>query len=187
MPLSRPTSRRLLHTREITCRGFERDDGLWDIEAELLDTKTYSFDNIDRGGVAAGEAVHNMLIRLTVNDALSVTAAEASTEAGPFFGCHDVAPRFADLVGLKIAPGWRQAVHARFGRRKGCTHLTDLLTGPMAVAAFHTVRTGRAWRDANSSGRPALLDSCHAYRSDGPVIARQWPEFYDGPDPGKDD
>src|SRR6185503_19700597 len=41
MSLSAPAPRRHLHTRSITCEGFARDDGLWDIEARIVDTKTY--------------------------------------------------------------------------------------------------------------------------------------------------
>ena len=66
MPLSKPDARRHAHTREIQCLGYEREDGLWDIEGSIRDSKTYSFDNIDRGGVAAGEAIHHMLVRLWV-------------------------------------------------------------------------------------------------------------------------
>src|SRR3970282_2145791 len=40
MPLPNPAPRRLMHTRAIECTGYERDDGLWDIEAHLTDTKT---------------------------------------------------------------------------------------------------------------------------------------------------
>ena len=67
MSLSRPAPRKHIHTRRIECQGFQRDDGHWDIEGTLTDSKTYSFDNVDRGGVASGEAVHRMTIRLTVN------------------------------------------------------------------------------------------------------------------------
>ena len=33
MPLKPAAKRKHLHTRHITCEGFMRDDGLWDIEA----------------------------------------------------------------------------------------------------------------------------------------------------------
>ena len=58
MALSRPARREHIHSRDIRCRGFRREDGLWDIEATLEDTKTYSFANRDRGGIAAGEPIH---------------------------------------------------------------------------------------------------------------------------------
>ena len=35
MPLSPPVGRQHLHTRRITCQGFYRDDGLWDIEGRI--------------------------------------------------------------------------------------------------------------------------------------------------------
>ena len=40
MPLTNPAPRKLMHTRAIDCKGYERADGLWDIEAHLVDTKT---------------------------------------------------------------------------------------------------------------------------------------------------
>ena len=36
MPLSKPAPRKHIHTREIKCLGFEREDGLWDIEGRLI-------------------------------------------------------------------------------------------------------------------------------------------------------
>lgn len=181
MPLTKPAPRKHLHTREIVCRGYQRDDGLWDVEAALADTKTYSFDNQDRGGVSAGEPLHGMKIRLTVDADLVVHSVEAVTEHSPFSICGGATPNYDALKGLKIGPGWRKAVLAAVGGVKGCTHLTDLLVGPMAVTAFHTVTPARAKRDEAGDGkRPALIDSCHAFASDGPVVKRRWPGFYTG-------
>ena len=42
MPLSPSAPRQLMHNRAIECRGYEREDGLWDIEGHLVDTKTYA-------------------------------------------------------------------------------------------------------------------------------------------------
>ena len=108
MPLSRPARRDHIHSREIHCRGFRREDGLWDIEGELVDTKTYSFANRDREGIVAGEPIHHMRIRLTLDDDMLVHACEAATEAGPFDLCPAITPTFAGLAGLRIGPGWRQ-------------------------------------------------------------------------------
>src|SRR5437868_6383610 len=36
-----PGSRRLMHRRAIECNGYLRDDGLWEVEARLLNTKTF--------------------------------------------------------------------------------------------------------------------------------------------------
>jgi hypothetical protein len=180
MPLSKPVPRQHLHSRSIECRGYKREDGLWDIEGHLVDTKTYSFENTDRGYVASGEPVHDMWIRLTVDEDLVVRQAEAATDAGPFTLCGDVTAKFDVLHGLRIAPGWRKAVYARLGGVQGCTHLNDLLTGPLAVAAFHTVSAARAKRKqaGGDNRKPAILDTCHALASDGPVVKRDWPDHY---------
>ena len=43
MPLENSNkSRRLMHTRSIECQGFLRDDGLWEVEAWLRDTKPFT-------------------------------------------------------------------------------------------------------------------------------------------------
>jgi hypothetical protein len=60
MPLPSAQPRKLLHTRHVECRGFEREDGLWDIEGQIVDTKAYSYTADWRGGVVAGAPAHSM-------------------------------------------------------------------------------------------------------------------------------
>ena len=182
MPLSRPAPREHVHTRDIRCLGYRRADGLWDIEATLEDTKTYSFANHDRDGINSGEPIHHMRIRVTLDDNMVVRGAEASTDAGPFAICGNIAPIFGDLVGLRIGAGWRKDVLRRMRGVHGCTHLTDLLLGPLTTAAVQTVHAARSRRETprEPGRRPQLIDTCHALASDGPVVARQWPAFFTG-------
>ena len=49
MPLSTSAPRQLMHNRAIECRGYQREDGLWDIEGHLVDTKTYPTSARDTG------------------------------------------------------------------------------------------------------------------------------------------
>jgi Protein of unknown function (DUF2889) len=181
MALSRPERRQHIHSRDIRCRGFRREDGLWDIEATLEDTKTYSFANQDRGGIAAGEPIHRMHLRLTISDDLEVRAAEAATEAGPFDLCGAITPVFETLVGQRIGPGWRKAVVERMGGVKGCTHLTELLLGPVTATAMQAVAGARSRRqEAAADGRPPpILDTCHALARTSDVVARHWPEWHE--------
>ncbi len=181
MPLTRPRPRDLIHSRDIRCRGYRRGDGLWDVEACLEDTKAYSFDNHDRHGIVSGEPIHRMLVRITVDHDLVVHAAEAETEAGPFTICGDIAPVFASLVGERVGRGWRRTVIERMGGVRGCTHLTDLLLGPVAQTVLQTVAASRSRRASPTAegGKPPLIDSCHALASGGPVVRRQWPDFHE--------
>ena len=41
--------RKLLHNRNISFKGYIRDDELFEVDAELIDTKIYDFYNHDRG------------------------------------------------------------------------------------------------------------------------------------------
>ncbi|GIX09488.1 DUF2889 domain-containing protein [Elioraea sp.] len=176
MPLSPPAEREKLHERTIVLEGFRRADGLFDIEARLTDTKTYAFANEDRGEVRPGEPLHGMLMRLTIDAELTVVACEAVTEHAPYAICPAITPNFAALAGLRIGPGWMRAVKERVGGVKGCTHLVELL-GPMATVAFQTTVVLRRNRPADPAKPPALLNTCHAYAADGPIVARRWPQF----------
>ncbi len=176
MPLSPPAPREKLHTRAIVIEGYRREDGLFDIEARLTDTKTYTFSNDDRGDIRPGEPLHGMLMRLTVDEDMLVHACEANTEYGPYAVCPAITPNFASLAGLRIGPGWNRKVKEVVGGVKGCTHLVELL-GPMATVAFQTLVSVRRRKAAAHAGPPPLLNSCHAYAADGPVVARRWPDY----------
>jgi hypothetical protein len=200
MPLSQPAAREVLHTRDIQIRGYRRTDGMFDIEAQLSDAKSYGFASRDRGYVAAGEKVHGMWIRLTVDEHMTIVASEAATDHSPYAVCPGAAPAFANLAGLRIKPGFlREAAH-RVGGPVGCTHLRELLQ-QMATTAFQTINPYRAWREAQEAGDAhhrgsdrldarvsqkmmaggsALVDSCRAYAADGEIVRRRWPSLYTG-------
>lgn len=181
MPLSPPAERQIAHTRRIALFGYRRADGQYDIEAQLTDTKPYRFANVDRGVIEAGEPLHGMAMRMTVNDAMVITGFEARTDYSPYGICPSVAANFTRLVGLRIARGFLREAAQRVGGTEGCTHLRELLQ-QMATVAFQTTYPARAKPDQPvAAGRPpALLNTCHAYAADSPVVQRQWPEHYTG-------
>lgn len=190
MPLSEPVQRELLHLRDIALKGYERADGNIDIEAHLVDTKTYGFPSEHRGQVSAGEPIHGMWVRMTIDMDMNVLACEASSDFTPYAICPGAAPNFAALAGLKIGPGFNRAVHERVGGIKGCTHLREVLA-QMATVAFQTLYPVRARKErearaahgasgeppASPGKRPALLGTCHAYAPNSPVVKKRWPEW----------
>jgi hypothetical protein len=194
MPLTPPSQREHLHTRKVECRGFRRADGLWDVEGHIVDVKTYGFDNEWRGRVEPGQPVHDMWIRLTLDDDMAIVAVEAKTDASPYQMCGDIAPAYRKLLGLKVAPGFTRKTRELFGGVHGCTHLMELL-GPVATTAFQTIFPARAryprkdapaaekTQDAGAlkKRRSRLIDTCHALAASSPVVKRFWPDFYTGP------
>src|SRR5579859_7583727 len=138
MPLSEPAPREHLHTRQVECLGYLREDGLWDIEGHLTDRKTYSFPSDEHGEVTAGSPVHDMWLRLTLDDEMTIRAVEAVTDASPFRMCPNITPNFQRLVGLQIRPGFLPKVKQLLGGVEGCTHLVELM-GPVATTAFQTI------------------------------------------------
>src|SRR3954470_1157052 len=98
MPLSSSAPRTLMHNRAIECRGYEREDGLWDIEAHLVDTKTFDVKMRGRAEVrAAGRPIHDMWLRLTIDLDMVIRDAEAVTDSGPYMHCGDITPNFKSL------------------------------------------------------------------------------------------
>ncbi len=184
MPLSEPAAREPIHTRTVTCQGYRREDGLWDVEGHLVDTKAYSFTSNARGTMPAGTPVHDMWLRLTVDDDLVVRGVEARMAASPFDLCPRITPAFDQLVGLAIAPGWNRKVKQMLGGVHGCTHLVELL-GPIATTAFQTIFPLRERRRKEAGTNPPPVEktpvnTCHALRSDGPVVRDLWPAYYTG-------
>ena len=211
MPLPPPAPREHLHTRTVTCQGFLRQDGLWDIEGRIVDVKTYAFENEWRGKVETGTPVHEMWIRLTIDDRMEIKAVAAATDHSPFQICPDILPNFQRLVGVKIGHGFTREVRSRLGGPQGCTHIVEMLQ-QVATVAFQTTVSERArtlrkqQKAAAAKGAPAeatadpvqadaakapdkprrppiVVDTCHAWKGDGPLVQRYMPDFFTGPKP----
>jgi hypothetical protein len=183
MSFSPPAPRRKLHTRAIVCEGYLRDDGLYDIEASILDTKSYDYTEAYRGERPAGSPLHDMRVRLTIDDNLLVHDIEVEMPATPYPTCSQAVPNFRALVGVNIGPGWRKAVQNAAGGAHGCTHVRELLF-PMATVAYQTLTGWRYFgKDdkklpvSQRGGKPYFIDGCIAWASDGEVVARLHPEF----------
>lgn len=176
MPLPPPVEREALHRRQIDLQGFRRSDGLYDIEAHMVDTKAAAF-RVGRGQVLApGEAIHDMAIRLVIDEALTIVEVMASTDAAPQHACAGGPTTLEAIKGLRIGPGWSRVVRERLGGARGCTHLRELL-GPLATVAYQATWQARAGRAPalDGAGRPRKIDSCLAYASDGELVRRRWP------------
>lgn len=171
--------RELVHSRRIECHGYGREDGLWDIEGSLVDTRTDELETFGRGKITPGDHLHEMWMRLTVDNHLEVKSIEAKTLHAPYPICPAFPDRFSKLVGQRIEPGWTAKVRLLLGGRWGCTHLVELL-GPLATTAVQTVY---AWRGetgdhlADNVAPPEdFINTCHALSEGSEVVRRLWPQ-----------
>ena len=201
MPLTEPAKRERLHTRSIEINGYRRADGHYDIEAHLTDVKSYGQTNYDRGYIAPDEPIHDMWLRLTVDEKMLIHAVEAVSDKTPYVMCPTAAPNFKRLVGMRIKAGFlREATHL-VGGTVGCTHLRELLQ-QMATTAFQTINPAKAQREMAAEGVPAapgsdaldkriterwgggnkIINTCLAYDEKGPLVKRRWPHLYTGDD-----
>lgn len=168
-----------LHTRSIEIRGYKRADGLYDIEGHLVDTKPFDF-RLAAGLRPAGEPIHDMWLRITVDRELRIVDAAAAMDGMPYVGdCDRIVPAYSKLVGLAIRPGYNQKVKELLAGVRGCTHITEL-AGALATAAFQTMAGQRL---QPSDQRPFQLDKCHALESTQPAVARFYPKWYTGKEP----
>ena len=183
MPLPAPQARTHLHTRAVVYRGYHREDGLWDIEAEMSDAKTYPIERSERGLMPPGTPIHGMSIRITVDDTMTIREIASSQEHTPFDECQQGNPPMQAMVGVKLGPGWRVAIERALGGVRGCTHLRELLFN-MATAAYQTLfpyqdhqRRQRGETSEPRTQPPYHLGRCIAWDTQGAVVARYYPQF----------
>ena len=180
MPLSPPVSRSLRHTRAITVEAFARDDGLWDLDANIRDVKTRTIV-LASGERSGGTPVHDLKLRVTIDRDLNIVDAEAASDAVPYPGyCDTIGPAYKKLIGLSLVNHFRLHLKDRLSGVLGCTHLTELAqvlpTAALQAFADDNVEAPGGL-GGSSTDRPFELDRCHALRSDGPAVAKYYPRW----------
>ncbi|MDR5736585.1 MULTISPECIES: DUF2889 domain-containing protein [unclassified Caballeronia] len=197
MPLSPPVSRQLRHRRAIRLEAFEREDGLWDIEACLTDEKPRDF-LLAAGVRPKGLPIHELWLRITIDRKLTIVDAEASSDWAPYaLLCAESNSAYRSLIGLNLLRNFRRDVRARLRGAAGCTHLTELcaVLPTAAMQAFF----GDVWSDDMSDplapegaagalpDRPPFeLGGCHALRFDGAAVREYYPQWF-GYEPSRRD
>ena len=176
-------SRQPKHRRSIAVQVFARDDGLWEVDATLVDTKTRDLP-LGGGVRRAGDAIHDMLLRLVVDRGLNIVAAGSQTLAMPYVDqCADHDDAYARLAGLNLARGFRRALLDRVGGVRGCTHLTELAQVlPTAVIQAFAGEVIDARAEHPGAQRPFQIDRCHALRAEGDVVRVHFPRWHRQPD-----
>ncbi len=155
------------HRRTLEFESTELPDALR-VVGRLRDTRPWA-----EGTWAA--VVHDMELAVTVSTPdLTIVEAEATMHAFPHTECTDIAPRFTELVGVRIGAGYTRAVRERFGGVSGCSHLVELVRalGPTVIQSAVSTRHRSAGETpvvaaAPTGSSPWLRNSCHIWSEGG--------------------
>jgi hypothetical protein len=168
--------RELTHTRRVRYEGYKRKDGLWDIEAHLTDVKNHDYA-LKTGIRRAGQPIHEMWLRVTIDRHLTILDAVAFSEAVPYpGGCENIAPAYRKLIGLNLVRDFRKKTRELFGSVKGCTHITEMLGG-LPTAAIQTF-AGEVKEESDDGRKPFQLDQCHALDTTSETVKKWYPKWY---------
>lgn len=173
--------RQLTHRRSIDVQIYARGNGLWEVDAELLDVKTRDV-TLAGGRRGAGEPVHDMLLRLVIDERLDILEAGSLTRWMPYPGhCDEHGDAYARLVGLNLLKGFRHEVRHRLGGVLGCTHLTELAQAlPTAVLQAFAGDVLDTREHSSAGQRPFQIDGCHALGADRPAVRTHYPRWFKG-------
>lgn len=174
-------SRNLIHTRKIITQAFLREDGLWDLEANLLDTKSKDF-LLSSGVRKSGDAIHDMTLCITIDASFNILDAKAVTHAAPYEQyCNKIEPEYKKLVGLNLAKGFRMAVKDLYSGVSGCSHMTELCSVLPTVAIQSFAGEVIKVTDQGDGKMPFQLNGCHALRTDGETVKKYYPAWFGAP------
>lgn len=170
-----------VHHRQIDLRFYRRVDGLYEIEGRLTDVKRHAFRRqLSQADTPAGTPLHDLTVRLVIDDKMQVHDASATLAVTPFPLCGGAAASLEALKGQRIGAGWSRLVRDALPRIHACTHIVELL-GPMATTAFQGLapkRLAELDAPANVMQRQAKVDSCYAYAAHREVVAQLWPDLH---------
>jgi Protein of unknown function (DUF2889) len=177
MPLQIPeVERELKHTRRVRYEGYKRADGRWDIEGHLTDVKNHDY-MLKTGVRRAGQPVHEMWVRITIDRNLTIVDAAASSDAVPYAGgCETIVPAYRKLIGLSLMKGFRKNVQELLGGVRGCTHITEMLAG-LPTAAVQTF-AGEIPEERADGSKPFQLDQCHALETSTETVRKWYPKWH---------
>lgn len=187
MPLPVTEDREHIHTRTIAINAYMRKDGQMDIEGRITDIKPFDHQMMDSFR-KAGDPIHDLSIRITLDGEFTVTDAVASMDQGAHGLCPRAAPNFRNIIGLQIGPGWNKKVKVAMSPSLGCTHIIEMLA-QMASATMQAKwsrKRGEEFEMPTPEDREmqfGMLNSCYPYRESSPWIKENFPKSYRAADP----
>lgn len=160
-------------------RGYRRTDGLYEVDGRVADVKNHPMQPPGRDTpLPPGKPVHDMSVRLVVDEAMTIVDVVVAIDAGPYADCPHAIASLEPLRGAQIGAGWTKRVKALLGG-EACTHLVELMI-PMATTVHQTLAPTTFERPdkLDADGKPVRIDSCYAYGHGRALVRMRWPERF---------
>ena len=157
-------ARTLKHRRCVDIEVFDRGGGLWEVDARLTDLRCR--DALLATGVRpAGQPIHDLRLRLVIDERFNIVDAGAETREMPYPGqCDAHGDVHRRLVGLNLMQGFRAAVRQRLGGVLACARITEMTQAlPTAVVqafAGTVIDTRGDAESAQSRSRSTAATPC---------------------------
>jgi len=157
-----------VHVRTIRVEMAPAGEQELQITATLVDERPR--DNPRWFGAEPPRVIHDMRLGLRVrHPGLVITEVRSEMPSHPYTICPEALPPLQELVGLSIGRGFTREVNERFGRQRGCAHLTALIH---ALAPAARQGAGVAFDDHDRpvpEASPWFVNTCQAWREEGPL------------------
>jgi hypothetical protein len=166
-----------LHTRNIEVSIYDYDG------QRIIAEGVFKDDRLQETHLITGEtfpkgAIHHMAIRLLVNSSnFLIEDIDVELLSVPRPVCRETIDCLSPLKGLTVTKGFTSKVKRLVGGTKGCTHLMELILAMAPVifqgfAALQSQRPGAFDSELVKMMSQSLVNTCHAWRADGPVVEK---------------
>ncbi len=165
-----------VHTRSISVSTRDDGEGFILVEGVLKDER-FQTSHVITGETFPAGVIHHMAVRLRVNCAnLIIEDVKVDLIQVPRDVCRETENCLEGIKGLTISKGFTVKVKKLAGGARGCAHVVELLAA-MAPAAIQGFAAHRSRNPVDLSSDEAkmvsrfLINTCHAWREDGPYAA----------------
>jgi hypothetical protein len=166
--------------RRIEFQAFRRSDGLFEVEARLIDRKPHDFELPSTSKtIPANTPIHDLGVCVVFDRDMVIRAVHPAARAYPYRDCLHGGDALQVLVGVRIGPGWNRVLRTQLPASENCTHLKEMLSG-LATVAYQAMASERPdlFDTTAPDGRPGKVDSCHAYGATRELVLQRWPSYH---------
>ncbi len=164
-----------IHSRNIEVSTYAYDEQRIIVAGFLKDDRFQESHSMTGERFPSG-AIHHMTIRLLVNcSTLLIEDIDVDLISVPRAVCRETIDCLLPIKGLTITKGFTAKVKKIAGGKKGCTHLVELILAmaPAAIQGFAAYQSRKPFlpdHDRANMMLNFLVDTCHAWREDGPFV-----------------